>query len=103
MSNIDRILDEYRAADQGRRVAMWKGYVGLRPQFDAIDRDIEDEVVFGRGAWVYCRQHCRPHETGWCGVGVGDKVGLGVDTAEAAYTKCREWGFELGQPDSLTS
>ena len=55
----------------------------------------EDEIAFGKHAWVYCRQHCRPHQTGWCGVGPQDKVGLGVDNAQAAVAKCREWGFEL--------
>jgi hypothetical protein len=55
----------------------------------------EDERAFGKNAWIYCNQHMRPHQTGWCGVSVRDKVGLGVDTAEAAYAKCREWGFPI--------
>jgi hypothetical protein len=55
----------------------------------------DDERVFGKDAWVYCRQHMKAHETGWCGVSPRDKVGLGVTTAEAATAKCREWGFEL--------
>lgn len=55
----------------------------------------EDAIVFGADAWVYCRQHMRPHPTGWCGVSVRDKVGLGVTDAKAAYAKCEEWGFEL--------
>lgn len=55
----------------------------------------EDEIAFGKDAWVYCRQHVRPHETGWCGVSPRDKVGLGVKTAEEAYEKCHSWGFEI--------
>ncbi len=56
---------------------------------------MEDVAAFGRDAWVYCRQHMRAHETGWCSVGAHDKVGLGVKTAKEAQAKCREWGFEL--------
>jgi hypothetical protein len=55
----------------------------------------EDDLAFGRNAWVYCKQHMRAHQTGWCGVGVRDKVALGVMTAEDARAKCRDWGFEL--------
>lgn len=59
-----------------------------------------DVAAFGRRAWVYCRQHVKPHETGWCSVGVHDKIGLGVATAEAAYAKCREWGLEIYDPNA---
>lgn len=57
--------------------------------------EAEDVAAFGRGAWVYCNQHMRPHLTGWCSVSPRDKVGLGVKTAEEAYDKCRAWGFPL--------
>lgn len=53
----------------------------------------EDEIVFGKDAWIYCRQHRKAHQTGWCGVGVRDKVGLGVKTAQEAQQKCWEWGL----------
>lgn len=56
---------------------------------------VEDEQVFGKDAWVYCRAHMRAHQTGWCGVSPREKVGLGVATAKEAQAKCREWGFEL--------
>ncbi len=65
---------------------------------DVALRPTEDELVFGKDAWVYCNQHMRPHITGWCSVAVRDKVGLGavsVVSADAAYEKCREWGFAL--------
>lgn len=55
----------------------------------------EDEVVFGKGQWVYCNQHLRPHMTGWCTVTVFNKVGLGVATEEEAYKKCGFWGFKI--------
>lgn len=55
----------------------------------------EDEAAFGRDAWVYCTQHMRAHQTGWCSVNPRDKVGLGVKTAQDAAAKCRAWGFAL--------
>lgn len=54
-----------------------------------------DVSAFGRGAWVYCNQHMRPHPTGWCTVSPRDKIGLGVKTAQEAYDKCREWNLPL--------
>lgn len=53
-----------------------------------------DVAAFGRGSWIYCRQHVKPHQTGWCSVGVYDKLGLGVSTAKEAYAKCKEWGLK---------
>lgn len=61
----------------------------------ALATEQSDVMAFGRDAWVYCRQHMKPHQTGWCGVSPRDKVALGVTTADAAEQKCREWGFEL--------
>lgn len=55
----------------------------------------EDELAFGKDAWIYCNQHCRPHQTGWCTVAPRDKVGLGVSTGEEAMAKCRAWKFPL--------
>jgi hypothetical protein len=55
----------------------------------------EDEIAFGKGAWVYCTQHMRPHQTGWCSVSPSDKVGLGVTNAKNAVAKCRSWRFLL--------
>jgi hypothetical protein len=57
----------------------------------------EDEALFGRGAWIYCRQHMKVHATGWCSVSIRDKIGLGVDTAQEGVEKCRAWGFDLYQ------
>jgi len=62
------------------------------------DKEIEateDVIAFGKDAWVYCNQHLKAHETGWCTVSPRDKVGLGVKTAAEAYEKCRAWGFVL--------
>lgn len=55
----------------------------------------EDVAAFGAGAWIYCSQHMKPHQTGWCTVSVRDKVGLGVDNAKAALEKCRAWKFPI--------
>jgi hypothetical protein len=54
-----------------------------------------DVAAFGRGAWIYCRSHVKPHLTGWCSCGVYDKIGLGVSTAKEAYAKCEEWGLKI--------
>jgi len=55
----------------------------------------EDEAVFGVNAWVWCQTHQNAHQTGWCGVVVRRKVGLGVATAREALAKCRELGLAL--------
>lgn len=56
---------------------------------------IEDERVFGKKAWVYCRQHLRPHLTGWCTVSCINKIGLGVKNEEEAYKKCKLLGLKI--------
>ena len=58
----------------------------------------EDTKVFGEDQWVYCNQHLRPHKTGWCTVGVRNKVGLGVATREEGLQKCKDFGFEIFAP-----
>lgn len=55
----------------------------------------EDETYFGRGVYVYCDQHLRPHSTGWCTVSVKHKVGLSADTIESAYAECESRGFKI--------
>lgn len=58
----------------------------------------EDEIAFGKGAWVYCNQHLNAHQTGWCTVSVRDKVGLGIfghENEKSALQKCKDWGFRL--------
>lgn len=52
--------------------------------------ETEDQKVFGINKWVYCNQHMRPHLTGWCTVGVRNKILLNVSTAEEAMEKCKE-------------
>lgn len=60
----------------------------------------EDVAAFGRGVWVYCRQHVKPHETGWCSISLRDKIGLGVKTAKEAYAKCEDWGLKIYDPNA---
>ena len=58
-----------------------------------------DDKVFGD--WVYCRQHVRPHSTGWCTVSNHDKIGLGIVGSETqeniklAFEKCRDWKLPI--------
>lgn len=46
-----------------------------------------DDKVYGT-KFVYCTQHCRVHETGWCTVSVVDKIPLLSQTAKEAE---EEW------------
>jgi hypothetical protein len=85
-------LDEYAAEKKERNERLEQIASLLNTPFSDEQPDV---ATFGRGAWVYCRQHMRAHETGWCSVGAYDKLGLGVKTAQEAYAKCREWGLEL--------
>lgn len=88
---IDR-EEFYKAGLELERQDIVPGLVGRdRPK-------IEDTVL---GAWVYCAQHLRPHRSGWCSVGVEDKVGLGSfpgteqEQGAAAASKCRRLGLKL--------
>lgn len=58
------------------------------------EKQTEDFEVFG-DTWVYCNQHLRPHTTGWCTVGVKNKVGLGVTCEKEAYEKCKHFNFTI--------
>jgi hypothetical protein len=72
----------------GDEACLAAGCNPLEPQSD-------DEKAFGVGAWVYCSQHRNPHQTGWCTVSVRDKIGLAVDSAEAALNKCYDFGLKI--------
>ena len=63
---------------------------------------IEDYQEWG-DAWVYCNQHFSVHKTGWCTVGVSNKVCLcsKEKTIEEAIEKCRKWGFKIYGDDGL--
>ncbi len=39
MKNLEEILEEYREARRSKRDQMWFLYVGLRSDFDEIERD----------------------------------------------------------------
>lgn len=92
IENLCKARDEYRAEKQEllERLSLIGTLVN-----STLATEQSDVMAFGRDAWVYCRQHMKPHQTGWCSVGAHDKIGLGVKTADAAEKKCREWGFEL--------
>lgn len=65
-----------------------------------MNSQTEDTQVFGDD-WVYCKDHVRPHPTGWCTVGVSRKLGLGIppgnhkERSRAAYEKCRMFGLKI--------
>lgn len=62
------------------------------------DKETEDAKAFGAGVWVYCAQHLRPHETGWCTVGTDQKTPLAAKTYSDAHLECRQRGFTLCSP-----
>ena len=87
-----RVLEEYANETMELRQRL----IQIATLIDTPLIDAHPDVgAFGRGAWVYCRQHHKPHQTGWCSIGVHDKIGLGVASAEAAYEKCRAWGLHI--------
>lgn len=55
----------------------------------------EDEKEFGVDAIVYCKQHLRPHATGWCTVSNSDKVKLESETVGDAIRECIARGYKL--------
>ena len=59
-----------------------------------------DTDIFGIGSWIYCKQHLRPHMTGWCSVNVDEKVRLDAKTSEGAYAECRRKGFHIYDDES---
>lgn len=56
--------------------------------------EAEDEI-FGKDVIVYCKQHLRPHHTGWCTVRNDQKVPLDAKSIEDAYAECRVRGFVI--------
>lgn len=64
--------------------------------FDALRKPpTEDQIAFGRNVWIYCDQHMRPHQTGWCSVGSHHKIKLDAVTQAEAYKECRRRGYDL--------
>lgn len=55
----------------------------------------EDEITFGAERYVYCKQHMRPHGTGWCTVSPDNKVLLDATERDAAYEEARAKGFKI--------
>lgn len=56
---------------------------------------LEDQVVFGDNAWVYCDQHLSVHATGWCTLGVKHKTLMYSKHWDEAVKEARERGFVL--------
>jgi hypothetical protein len=59
------------------------------------DEPAEDERVFGKGVWVYCKSHMRPHCTGWCTVDPRDKVAIEATNYAQAYVECKAKGYSI--------
>jgi hypothetical protein len=47
------------------------------------------------GAWCYCKAHVGPHSTGWCTVGVGDKIALNATDRDSAFAEVRDMGLPI--------
>jgi len=63
---------------------------------DFADRgDVTDDFKAFGDRWVYCGQHLRPHKTGWCTVGVRDKIVLRALNEKDAILECREKSYKL--------
>lgn len=48
----------------------------------------DDAKQFGKDAWVYCKQHLRPHVTGWCTVPNDQKLALDAKNLLDAVAEC---------------
>lgn len=55
----------------------------------------KDTEVFGTDTLVYCKQHMRPHATGWCTVFPEEKIALAAIGVKEAYVECRSKGYPL--------
>jgi hypothetical protein len=53
-----------------------------------------DDTVFGT-KYIYCGAHVRPHESGWCTVGIDNKGPLQATEREAVYQEVRDLGLPI--------
>ena len=56
---------------------------------------LEDQVMFGDNAWVYCDQHLAVHATGWCTLGAKHKTRMLATEWKDAVKEARDRGFIL--------
>jgi hypothetical protein len=64
--------------------------------FDALRKPpTEDELAFGRKAWIYCDQHMAAHMTGWCTVSNSNKIRLDASNGNDARAECERKGLKL--------
>jgi hypothetical protein len=47
------------------------------------------------GDWVYCKSHVSAHSTGWCSVGVDQKIALRAQTREEAFEEVKKLGLPI--------
>lgn len=69
-------------------------WIGIHPSRD-YDLMFFSKDMKGPVAWVYCKQHLRPHPTGWCTVNPGQKIPLNATTSDAAYAEVRTAGWPI--------
>lgn len=94
-TEVDRLAAQLDAIKSGQ-CSLCKQVDAMLGEKPAEEEKITDDArVFGKGQWVYCNQHLAAHETGWCTIGVQDKIALGVDSHNKAVDKCRAWGLKL--------
>ncbi len=55
----------------------------------------DDEMHFGADTWVYCKQHLRPHVTGWCTVSPDEKIKLAATTRDEAVAEAKRMGLRI--------
>lgn len=67
----EKAVSDIRAKEESQKKPYWR----------------TDDTVYGT-KYVYCTQHCRVHDTGWCTVAVVDKIPLLSKTAVEAQ---EEW------------
>lgn len=64
--------------------------------FEALKKPpTEDQIAFGRNAWIYCDQHLRPHTTGWCTVSSRNKIKLDAGDYTEAVAECIKHGYTI--------
>jgi hypothetical protein len=57
--NSERVLKEYRAGDEGKRVSLFLAYRDLRDEFSCIERELEAVISPEPGGltwlkWILC-------------------------------------------------
>lgn len=60
-----------------------------------MENNVSDIEKFGKGIWIYCKQHHTPHLTGWCTVRNEEKILLNATTYDDAIKECKQKGYDV--------